>query len=98
MPNAQPKMTSTEARSFDRFSVANAATVMQARGCGCEPYVDVFTYNRWKAQGMQVQRGEKSIKIPTIRRIERENADGERESFGLRRMSSVFCRCQVASK
>ena len=44
-PTTRP-MTAQEARSFDGFSVSNAAQVMAQRGCGCEPYVDVFTYNR----------------------------------------------------
>ena len=77
---APQAMTATEARSFDRFSVANAATVMAERGCGCEPYVDVFTYKRWQAQGFQVQKGEKSIRIPTVRTVERKDKQTARYS------------------
>ena len=89
-------MSATEARSFDRYSVANAAQVMSERGCGCEPYVDVFTYNRWKAQGFQVQKGETSIRIPTVRTVDRKNKEtGESEKVSLRRLSFVFCRHQV---
>jgi hypothetical protein len=58
MATSTPTFTPETARQFDRFSVANAVTVKQALPCGCEPYVDVFTCKRWKAQGFQVQRGE----------------------------------------
>ena len=92
----QQAMTALEARSFDRYSVANAATVMAERGCGCKPYVDVFTYRRWQAQGFQVQQGEKSIRIPTMIRMEKRNErTGEIERAVLRRTASVFCRHQV---
>src|SRR6266850_1687850 len=50
--------TPETAREFDRYSIANAVTVKQSLPCGCEPYVDVFTYRRWRAQGFQVQRRE----------------------------------------
>ena len=58
--------TPESAQSFHRYSPINAATVKMRLACGCEPYKDVFTYNRWLALGYQVQRGERSIKIPVI--------------------------------
>jgi hypothetical protein len=83
--------TPETAQSFNRYSSQNAATVKMRLACGCEPYKDVFTYNRWLAMGYQVQRGEHSIKIPVI--VERENEDNET----IKRLfkSHVFCRCQV---
>ena len=83
--------TPESAQSFHRYSPINAATVKMRLACGCEPYKDVFTYNRWLAMGYQVQRGEHSIKIPVI--VERENEDNET----IKRLfkSHVFCRCQV---
>jgi N-terminal domain of anti-restriction factor ArdC len=83
--------TPESAQSFHRYSPINAATVKMRLACGCEPYRDVFTYNRWLALGYQVQRGERSIKIPVI--VERENEDNET----IKRLfkSHVFCRCQV---
>ena len=83
--------TPESAQSFHRYSPINAATVKMRLACGCEPYKDVFTYNRWLALGYQVQRGERSIKIPVI--VERENEDNET----IKRLfkSHVFCRCQV---
>jgi hypothetical protein len=85
--------TPETAQSFNRYSSQNAATVKMRLACGCEPYRDVFTYNRWLAMGYQVQRGEHSIKIPVI--VERENEDNET----IKRLfkSHVFCRCQVKS-
>ena len=90
------KLTPEAARRFDRFSIANAVTLKERLPCGCEPYVDVFTYRRWKAQGFQVQRGEKAIRLPLIyRRTERDARTGQeitKERIG---RSAVFCRCQV---
>ena len=62
-----PPMTKAEATHFDRYSVANAVSVKTSLECGCEPYQDVFTYRRWKAQGFQVSRGQKAIKLPQVR-------------------------------
>ena len=99
MRNQSVEMSPDEARSFDRYSVSNAARVMAERGCGCEPYVDVFTYRRWLAQGFQVQKGERSIRIPTIRYVERKNRQtGQPERVRLMQTSSVFCRCQVQAQ
>jgi len=96
MSSSTPRFTSETARQFDRFSVANAVTVKKSLPCGCEPYVDVFTYRRWKAQGFQVQRGEKAIKLPLIyQRSETDPKTGERTEAQRVGRSAVFCRCQV---
>ena len=94
---SRPAMTPGQARSFDRFSVASAMQVaLQRTGCGCNAYEDVFTFNRWKAQGMSVKRGERSIVLPMVRTIETEDAEtGEERSRRLLTSSHVFCRCQV---
>ena len=94
--HSRPRMTPTEARSFDRFSVANASYVKHSLACGCEPYQDVFTYNRWKALGYQVQRGEKAITIPVVKAIQVDNKEtGEPETRKLFGSGAVFCRHQV---
>lgn len=91
-----PPMTQAEALHFDRFSVANAVMVKAVLPCGCEPYEDVFTYRRWQAQGYQVERGSKAIKIPTVRTVDHENKlTGEIEQRKLFHTSAVFCRHQV---
>jgi hypothetical protein len=99
--NRKPSMTADEAKAFDTFSEQNAATVetelAERRDCGCEPYVDVFTFGRWIAQGYVVRRGEKAIRIPVIVRKRQKNPDtGEIEVVNAgRRMVNVFCRHQV---
>ena len=47
-------MIETEAKSFDGYSASNAMLIYAALKCSCEPYNNVFTYNRWKALGYQV--------------------------------------------
>lgn len=94
----RPAMTAEEATTFDRFSLLNAATLEEAaalKGCGCRAYEDWFTYNRWLAQGMQVQRGEHGTKIEVIIHSEKEDANGQVVARSFPRVSTVFCRCQV---
>jgi antirestriction protein ArdC len=93
---ARTKLTPEEARTFSRYSVANAGHVESALECGCEAYRDVFTYNRWRALGYQVQRGEKAIKIPVIVEREKEDENGATSRARSFRTSAVFCRHQVA--
>lgn len=100
---ARRQMSASEARSFGRFSVGNASMVLSAtttRGCSCDPYADVFTFNRWRAQGFSVQRGEHAIaQLPVIVQI--EPSEGEEQTAPkndrIFTTSSVFCRCQVAA-
>ena len=88
--------TPETARHFDRYSVANAVKVKESLPCGCEPYQDVFTYRRWRAQGYQVQRGEKAIRLPLIyARTERDPDTGEERTERRMGRSAVFCRHQV---
>lgn len=94
----RPKMTAEEATAFNGFSVANIVTVKNGLACGCEPYEDVFTYRRWQAQGQQVRRGAKAIKIPVVIVSETENDDGEIKTRHLLRTSAVFCRHQVDAR
>ena len=96
MATSTPTFTPKTAKQFDRFSVSNAATVKGALPCGCEPYVGVFTYPRWKAQGFQVQRGEKAIRLPLIyQRTKKDPQTGEETRSRRMGRSAVFCRCQV---
>ena len=92
-----PQMTRAEAGHFDRFSVTNATTITHALECGCEPYQDVFTYRRWQAQGFQVAKGSKAIKLPQVRIVDRENKEtGEMEQRRVFHNSAVFCRHQIS--
>lgn len=89
------RMTIAEAKTF-HYSAANAIKVQQAIEakvvpCSCVPYLDVFNYKRWQAQGMQVLRGEHGlVKLPTIMVIEKDGQETKRMGS-----STVFCRCQV---
>ncbi len=96
MQDQTRQMTAAEARTFEHVSVANSVAVLQALDCGCQPYRDVFTYRRWKAQGFQVQRGEKAIRLPLIyARTEKDPETGEERTTRRRGRSAVFCRHQV---
>ena len=92
-------MNATEAQTFTRTSDAHATILeMEAasRSCSCEAYVDWFTYRRWQAQGFQVQKGEKAIRLPLIyQRSEKDPETGEETVSRRMGRSAVFCRCQV---
>ena len=96
------KMTAETATQFDTYSIANATAVALAlseRGCDCLPYQDVFTYNRWKAQGMQVQKSTEvghGIKLTTYIPVTKPDDNGEPVVTYRRPWhTTVFCRCQV---
>ena len=92
-----PAMTADEARTLDATSAQNAVSVQEqlvsddrCLSLTCEPYVSIFTYKRWQAQGFQVRKGSKAAKAVTwVTRTE----DGE--EIRRPRTYSVFCRCQV---
>ena len=91
-----PPMTQLQAVSFERFSVANAVTVETSLSCGCRAYEDVYTYRRWRAQGYQVMKGERAIKLPQVRVVLEENKDtGETTDRRLFHTAAVFCKHQV---
>ena len=93
------KMTAEQAQTFDGHSIANALILTQAaqeRQCACIPYQDWYTYKRWRAQGMQVQKGEHGVKLTTYIPVTKETDDGKTEVTHTRPWhTSVFCRCQV---
>ena len=92
-------MTHEQAINFDHYSQANAMLVKSALTCGCKPYEDVFTYNRWKAQGFFVKRGEHALKLPVIKHAVKstQNDTGEITTvdYKIFGKSAVFCRHQV---
>jgi antirestriction protein ArdC len=96
------KMTAEEAKSFDGYSQGNALALIVAarqRGCDCQPYQDWFTFKRWLAQGMQVQKGERGVKLGIFvktEKVEKDAAGKETVTVGSRPwMTTVFCRHQV---
>jgi len=94
----EKKMTAEEAKKFDRYSLQNAMIVKGSLTCNCDPYKDVYTYNRWQAQGIQVQKGQHGIKLGVIQTIEEENENGEKITKTRPWHTTVFCRCQVKPK
>lgn len=91
------QFTAENATVFSHTSDKNRAIVESARECSCEAYQDIFTYQRWQAQGFQVQKGEKGTRIATYRPITKVNEEtGEEEVKGQQPVyKTVFCRCQV---
>lgn len=89
------KRSADEARSFDRFSEQNAATLAAAaelRGCDCEPYADWFTLPRWNDQGFMVKKGEKAVRIGVVVHPKSPNEEPPPARYIA---TNVFCRCQV---
>ena len=100
MENGNQKMSAEQARQFDGVSVANYAAAKAAfEACGCEPYADVFTFNRWKAQGYFVRRGEHGVRLPIIKaRAYEDKETGEEKTARILGASHVFCRHQVEAR
>jgi antirestriction protein ArdC len=97
----QQAFTAETAVTFERRSAANAEAldvVASLKGCQCAPYVDWFTYRRWQAQGMQVQRGEKGTKLPIFYDSDEKDKDGNEIKRKRRSSAHLFCRCQVQAK
>ena len=68
-----------------------------ALSCDCQAYVDVFTFNRWKAQGLAVQKGQKCTRTPLIKNVPVDDEDtGKTEFRQVMTTSALFCRHQVA--
>ena len=94
----RPTMTAQEATNFSGISLANAALVESTFECDCQAYVDIFTYKRWIAQGMQVAKGSKAVRPPRWLVVERKDRDsGEVKTIPIKIAghSAVFCRHQV---
>lgn len=97
--NMAMAMSELEAKKFESFSEQNYEAVKAELDCECEPYVDVFTFNRWKAQGYSVIKGEKAIRIKTVVSKEIEDKKtGDKELKKFPKQACVFCRCQVEKR
>ncbi|MGR9527652.1 ArdC-like ssDNA-binding domain-containing protein (plasmid) [Priestia megaterium] len=93
------KMSELEAKKFEGFSEINYEILKETLECDCEPYVDIFTFNRWKAQGYSVMKGQKATKISTIIKKEVEDKKTKKKELkSFPKNTSVFCRCQVEKK
>lgn len=91
------RLSATQARQFDRFSVHNAVAAEAAcPTLECRAYSDIFTFRRWLAQGYVVKKGERGTKVTTWIPV-RDPDDGEQvEARRARPKTAVlFCRHQV---
>jgi hypothetical protein len=84
------------AKEFDRFSPANYMLIKSQLTCTCEPYEDIFTLNRWNAQGYKIIKGQKAIKINAYIPIDIKDDKGNiTKTITKPKTTCVFCRCQV---
>lgn len=92
-------MTTIEATKFEQRSTTSYKIARACRQeCDCEPYRDMYTYRRWQAQGFQVRRGEKAIRLPLVKYIARKEEESEEAvEVKILGQSYVFCRCQVGN-
>ncbi len=89
-------LTAQQATLFNYKSTANAAHVAARLQCGCQPYVDTFTFGRWIAQGMAVKKGEHGIRVKTLLEKEQQLEDGTTQTYKIPWGAVLFCRHQVA--
>ena len=98
---SKERMSAEQAQQFDRESLASIGflgMVAASRGCECQAYVDWFTYGRWRAQGFQVQKGEKGTSLTSWIEFSTEDESGKEEVHRRPHKTHVFCRCQVQRK
>src|SRR6266542_49520 len=91
------EISAKEARTFQHFSVHNAAQAQQA--CSertCRAYRDIFTYRRWRAQGYRVRRGETGTAVTTWIATTRIGEDDEPVVVRRPKRTVLFCRHRVA--
>ncbi len=79
----------------------NYTIVKSSLKCDCEPYRDVKTYKAWQAEGEQVVKGEKGIRVTTYIEFDstgRKPDDPDYEPDAKRPWHAyVFCRHQLES-
>jgi len=87
------QFTAETARQFEGYSQANAL-ILSCACPDCIPYEDWFTYNRWLAQGYQVQRGQHGTKLEIY--VERPDRNDQTKTVRIPWHTTVFCKHQVA--
>lgn len=97
------KMSPEQARHFEHGYSLNHETILALtaaeKGCTCQAYVDWFTYDRWQAQGFQVQKAQHGVKLTQfVERTKIDKATGETITYKMPWRTTVFCRCQVKAK
>tara|TARA_R110002020_G_scaffold195559_1_gene396560 strand:- start:490 stop:1032 length:543 start_codon:yes stop_codon:yes gene_type:complete len=84
VPEAKPAQVEALQRALQNVSFFNYATIVYGFAWkGIEhseviPRENVFTYNAWLALGRQVQKGEKGVKILTMKLGEKKDSNGNK--------------------
>jgi hypothetical protein len=88
-----------QAKTFDTFSAQNYSILKAKLACTCEPYQDIFTFNRWSLQGYKINKGEHALKIMTYVKYDiRDKNDNIVKTISKPKTTNVFCRCQVTQQ
>jgi antirestriction protein ArdC len=89
-------MTADDARAFEHFSVHNAVQAEMACAEGsCRAYSDIFTFRRWRAQGLVVRKGEKGTTVTTWVPVPTQTDNEESTVRRRPKRAVLFCRHQV---
>jgi len=87
---------------FEHHSETNSNIIRNHYKCGCQPYEDVFTFNRWFSQGFSVkkrppdvEKGRWGLALHSLIKTEKVRQDGTKYEYSLPVTTHVFCRCQV---
>ena len=109
---AIPQFTAESAQEFQTASPASMLQVYEsiaertAQGkhteCECEPYRDTFTFDRFRAMGFMVNKGESALRIstfvPVTGKFRKEKDDSGNDvdrQVLIPRTVCLFCKCQV---
>ena len=96
MATTAPQMTADDARAFEHFSVHNAVQAEMACAEGsCRAYSDIFTFRRWRAQGLVVRKGEKGTTVTTWVPVPTQTDNEESTVRRRPKRAVLFCRHQV---
>jgi hypothetical protein len=91
-------MDKNQALTFEFQSATNAKKiedeVHRQMECSCKAYIDIFPFNRWKAQGMRVPKGSIKVTILLPKAAKSLSEVTDKPSF-ITKTINVWCRCQV---
>jgi hypothetical protein len=110
-----PRYTRETATEFEAVSSKSAQQVIELLEdrktagtypeCPCEPYEGVYTFERWKALGFFVRKGEKSLRVASYVAVDSKKKEGDSAPVSSDDSGSdkwlkphtlyLFCRCQV---
>ena len=93
-------MTQKHATQFVHQSATNSKkledAVQAVMNCNCKAYVDIFTFQRWKAQGKRVPKGAIKVTIMLPKTVKTLAETPDTPTF-MPKTLNVWCRCQVTT-